>query len=304
MVEDRIEMGTRHNHDHEHTLGLAVLAAEARVRVVVDRHPGVVDQVSSRATTRGPKQEAIEAAAERLPEPDRAEAVAAVGAARAARWTLAHQLGRMIRCTADRWARSHRRDPDDCHAEAQIGAYLAAGRWDPHRGVAFSTYALPWIKARLHHLTDADCDLFVPRNLREDAYKIASARRESRGTATDAEVADRCEITVARVQVVDAATRTAQRLDAPIPNSPHTLADQLAVEEIDLDDAIDTARSAAAVRAALDHVTARERGVIEARYLSADPQSLAVVGREMGVSRERVRQIEVQTLRKLAAAMG
>ena len=164
-------------------------------------------------------------------------------------------------------------------AAGNLGLVEAALRFDPSRGVKFVTYADWWIrKTMLHAIQDQAPMVRIPR------YSQERRRRDAQSSQLPP-------------------YRLAVSLDQPTTSDgDRTLADGLASSDRESDPGelvwSDYARH---LRRRLEELTPREREVLVLRFgfLGADPMSLREIGREIGLSRERVRQIERRALDRL-----
>lgn len=213
----------------------------------------------------------------------------------------------------------------DCVSEGHLGLLRAMEDFDPARG-RFSTYAIHWINQRIRRAVNVQARLIrVPDHQAQDITRlkrVVSDLSQDGDEPTDAAILDallaqgKSSWTLARVQKLRRAALTPASLDAPMHNGygahdggtlrevEPTLADILPDTETCEDAAeaaIARADSAALVARLLQRLTAREREVIALRYgLDGDmARSLEHVARAFGLSRERVRQIEVKALKKM-----
>jgi RNA polymerase primary sigma factor len=119
------------------------------------------------------------------------------------------------------------------------------------------------------------------------------------------EIADEAAISFQQAVEVRAAARASTSLDAPVGDTDDAvLGDFVAGEEPLPEEAVELHLRSEALRHALDALPERERDVVELRYGigGRDPMTLEEIGRRLGLTRERVRQIELEALRRLAAA--
>jgi RNA polymerase sigma-32 factor len=204
----------------------------------------------------------------------------------------------------------------DLVQEGAVGLMQAADRFDPDRGVRFSTYAGWWVRAAMQDFvlrnwsivrtgtTSAGKSLFF--NLRRLRARLGDL--EGRLTAeARATIATELGVDEAEVEVMAARIGGPDRsLDAPVTGDAEENWMGLLPDERDRPDeeaeiAIDGERRRTLVGRALDRLSPRERAVVEVRRLADDPVTLEQLGREMGVSKERVRQIEQAALAKMRA---
>lgn len=237
------------------------------------------------------------------------------------RLVMAHM--RLAIATAARFRR-YGAPMNDLIQEASVGLMKAAERFDPDRGVRFSTYALWWIKASIQDYvmrnwslvrtgsTSAQKALFF--NLRRVQAQMAR-EAGALGETLDAHqlrerVALEIGVTLAEVEMMEG--RLAG-MDASL-NAPQA-ADDEGREWIEaLEDpapqaaeAIEVAHDRAALRGwlaqAMSGLTARERFIVAERRLREEPRTLESLGAELGLSKERIRQLEAAAHAKLRKAL-
>ena len=208
----------------------------------------------------------------------------------------------------------------DLIQEGYVGLLEAAARFEPEREVRFSTYATWWIRASMQDYilrnwsivrggtSSAQKALFF--NLRRLRARLASGAEPLSNAALYREVSSALGVPEADVAMMDS------RLSAPDSSLNMPLADDGgAAERMDflvseeplpdevVGDAIDDQRRSVWLRTALGALNARELRIIEERRLSDDGATLEALGETLGISKERVRQIEARAMEKLKTAL-
>ncbi|MEO2038352.1 MAG: RNA polymerase factor sigma-32 [Martelella sp.] len=209
----------------------------------------------------------------------------------------------------------------DLVQEGYVGLLEAAARFDHQRGVRFSTYASWWVRASMQDYVLRNWSIvrggtsstqkalfFKLRRLRA---KIAARDRSMSSQAIYEEIAASLGVSVSDVQVMDARlSGNDASLQAPVGNDGEEGAERIdllvcdaPLPEEQVSGIIDGERLHLRLKRALTKLTARENRVIRARKLADDSAPLAELGAELGISKERVRQIETRALEKLKMAM-
>jgi RNA polymerase primary sigma factor len=194
----------------------------------------------------------------------------------------------------------------DLVQEGNLGLMKAADRFQYRRGFKFSTYATWWIRQAITRaIASTGRTVRLPAHLIESLNRLGAARRalarELRRAPTVAELADRAQIPPAKVAGVISAARPLLSLDAPASEET-VLAAFLADTATAPPDAVlveqDTRRH---LRRVLDALGDRERRLLELRFGIANgrPHTLEEIGAVLGVSRERVRQLEKVALSRV-----
>ena len=228
------------------------------------------------------------------------------------RWRLA-MSGRRIAHGEARKLAGPFMDEEDLVQEGYIGLLRAAKRFDPDRGIRFSTYARWWVRAQMTRAIDhtgrpvrlPGCAVEQTRNLRK-----AMKRFETMGTDyTLADLAEEVGIDEARARLLLSQGNVVS-LDEPVDDGPRprTLDKFLADDEAQQpdDDAIHGQQLGRIRKAFQAVLTERERFVLTRRYGLDDGEyhTLSDIGRDMKLSRERVRQIEHKALATLREHSG
>jgi RNA polymerase sigma-32 factor len=210
---------------------------------------------------------------------------------------------------------------NDLVQEAGLGLMKAADKFDPDRGVRFSTYAVWWIKASIQdHVmrnwslvrtgsTSAQKSLFfnlkrVEAQIMRESGETLDAHQVTEKIATEIGVSVRdVEMMQGRLAGGDFSLNAQQGGDEDGREWIDVLEDESSQGSEQVDAVRDSEVLKSWLSEALDGLNPRERLIVEQRRLAEKGRTLEMIGQDLGISKERVRQLEVVALTKMRAKL-